>query len=292
MESTPYIQTDLPSDQSGLQQKLQTKLDYLADIQTAVVSRDDRKIYELLDNQKYDLKVRHQSETASNRPLATLVDDIRDELSHHLGQKLISYLSKTFPFFYYEETQLGVFQLYFGNWWDRRHFGILDPLAVNFIFDDDEYEKLDKAVSLAERGQRYNAQVIEDTTRANETLQKIVDGQNQRDAERTQLLAQLSTTEERGGLFGNRGQSEQREVLKERLKHLDAADAKAQTVPALIAENNAQILSYSKEDTILIYEQRAIVDAFGTFDNFQQAVVNLYESYVSNLKATSEQGGV
>jgi hypothetical protein len=71
MESTPYIQTDLPSDQSGLQQKLQTKLDYLADIQTAVVSGDDRKIYELLDNQKYDLKVRHQSETASNRPLAT-----------------------------------------------------------------------------------------------------------------------------------------------------------------------------------------------------------------------------
>lgn len=292
MESTPYIQTNLPSDQSGLQQKLQTKLDYLADIQTAVVSGDDRKIYELLDNQKYDLKVRHQSETESNRPLATLVDNIRDELSHHLGQKLISYLSQTFPFFYYEETQLGVFQLYFGNWWDRRHFGILDPLAVNFIFDDNEYEKLDKAVSLAERGQRYNAQVIEDTTRANETLQKIVDGQNQRDAERTQLLAQLSTTEERSGLFGNRGQSEQREVLKERLKHLDAADAKAQTVPALIAENNAQILSYSKEDTILIYEQRAIVDAFGTFDNFQQAVVNLYESYVSNLTATSEQGGV
>lgn len=292
MESTPYIQTNLPSDQSGLQQKLQTKLDYLADIQTAVVSGDDRKIYELLDNQKYDLKVRHQSETESNRPLATLVDDIRDELSHHLGKKLISYLSQTFPFFYYEETQLGVFQLYFGNWWDRRHFGILDPLAVNFIFDDSEYEKLDKAVSLAERGQRYNAQVIEDTTRANETLQKIVDGQNQRDAERTQLLAQLSTTEERSGLFGNRGQSEQREVLKERLKHLDAADAKAQKVPALIAENNAQILSYSKEDTILIYEQRAIVDAFGTFDNFQQAVVNLYESYVSNLTATSEQGGV
>lgn len=292
MESTPYIQTDLPSNQSVLQQKLQMKLDYLTSIQSAVVAGDDRQVYELLDSQKYDLKIRQKSEAETNRPLSVLVDDMKDELSHHLGQKLINYLSEKFPFFYYEETKLGVFQLYFGNWWDRRHFGILDTLSVKFIFNDDEYEKLVKAVELSARGQRYNAQVIEDTTRANETLQKIVDEQNQRDAERTQLLAQLSASEERGGLFGNRGQSEQREVLKERLKHLDSADAKAQTVPALIAENNTQILNYSKEDTILIYEQRAITDTFGTFEAFQQAVGNLYEEYVGSLAVASEQGGV
>ncbi|XZO07366.1 hypothetical protein ABU186_07270 [Weissella paramesenteroides] len=38
MESTPYIQTDLPSNQSVLQQKLQMKLDYLTSIQSAVVA--------------------------------------------------------------------------------------------------------------------------------------------------------------------------------------------------------------------------------------------------------------
>ena len=105
-------------------------------------------------------------------------------------------------------------------------------------------------------------------------------------------MAQLSSSEERGGLFGNRGQSEQREVLKERLKQLDSADAKAQKVPALIAENNTQILNYSKEYTILIYEQRAITDTFGTFDEFQQAVGSLYENYVGSLAAAAEEGGV
>ena len=90
-------------------------------------------------------------------------------------------------------------------------------------------------------------------------------------------------------MFNKSAQAEQREVLRSRLAQLDAADAKAATVPDLIAENNAQILNYSKEDTILIYEQRAINDAFGSFTDFQNAVGSLYVDYVSSLAA--EQGG-
>gem|GEM_PF-3223249 len=120
-------------------------------------------------------------------------------------------------------------------------------------------------------------------------MQKVVNDQNARDAERTQLMAQLAATEERSGLFNKSAQTEQREVLRARLAQLDAADAKAATVPDLIAENNAQILNYSKEDTILIYEQRAINDAFGSFADFQNAVGSLYVDYVSSLVA--EQGG-
>ncbi|MCT8398746.1 hypothetical protein [Weissella cibaria] len=289
MENTPYLKTDLPSNQSVLNGKLQAKLDYIGDIQNAVATNDDRRVYELLDSQKYNTKIRQTQNAASNRALSVLVDDMQDELSHHLGQQLIQYLSEKFPFFYYEETQLGVFQLFFGNWWDRRHFGILDPLAVNFIFNDQEYEKLARAVELSEAGQRYNAQVIEDTTRANEALQQIVADQNQRDAERAQLMAQLASSEDRGGIFGNRSQNEQREVLKERLAQLDAADDKAKEVPELIAANNAQILNLSKEDTILIYEKRAISDTFGSFANFQEAVASLYETYVTYL--ADAQGG-
>ena len=289
MENTPYLTTDLPSNQSVLNGKLQAKLNYIGDIQTAVAEGNDRRVYELLDSQKYNMQIRQAPQAEPNRVLSVLVDDMQDELSHHLGQKLIAYLSEKFPFFYYEESQLGVFQLFFGNWWDRRHFGILDPLSVKFIFNDEEYEKLARAVELAESGQRFNAQVIEDTTRANEALQKVVNDQNARDAERTQLMGQLAATEERSGLFNKSAQAEQREVLRARLAQLDAADAKAATVPDLIAENNAQILNYSKEDTILIYEQRAINDAFGSFADFQNAVGSLYVDYVSSLVA--EQGG-
>jgi len=289
MEHTPYLKTTLPSNQSVLNGKLQAKLNYINDMQQAVNEDDDRRVYELLDSQTYNVKVRQAPHAESNQPLADLVADMQDELSHHLGQRLVTYMAEHFPFFYYEETQLGVFQLYFGNWWDRRHFGVLDPLAVQLIFDDTEYDKLVKAVTLSATGQRYNAQVIEELTQANEALQQVVNEQNQRDAERTQLLAQLAASEDRGGLFGNRSQSEHREVLKERLAQLDTIDAKADQVPTLIAANNAQILNYSKEDTILIYEQRAIVDTFGSFSDFQQAVAKLYESYMADLIAV--QGG-
>ena len=289
MENTPYLKTTLPSNQSVLNGKLQAKLNYIHDVQQAVNDNDDRRVYELLDSQTYNIKVRQAPQAESNEALSSLVADMQDELSHHLGQRLITYMAEQFPFFYYEETQLGVFQLYFGNWWDRRHFGILDPLAVQLIFDDTEYDKLVKAVALSEEGQRYNTQVIAELTQANETLQQVVNDQNQRDAERTQLLAQLAATEERGGLFGNRNQSEHREVLKERVAQLDAIDAKAAQVPTLIATNNAQILNYSKEDTILIYEQRAISDTFGSFSAFQEAVANLYENYMAEL--ITAQGG-
>lgn len=290
MEKTPYLKTDLPSNQSVLTGKLQSKLNYLAQIQEAVRAGDDRLVYELLDSKKYNMSVRQLDQADSNRMMSVLVDDLQDELSHHLAKNLIQYLSEKFPFFFYEETQLGVFQLYFGNWWDRRHFGILDPLTVNFIFDDDEYEKLTKAVKLSASGQRYHTQIIEDTTKANDALQQIVADQGQRDAERVQVMAQLAQTEDRsGGLFGgNRQTPKQKEILQARLAQLDAADQRAKDVPRLIAENNEQILNYSKEDTILIYEQRAVSDAFETFDKFQNAVGNLYTDYVGYLAA---QGG-
>ncbi|SUP52795.1 Uncharacterised protein [Weissella viridescens] len=34
---------------------------------------------------------------------------------------MIQYLAEAFPFFYYQESALGVFEVYFGNWWDRAY---------------------------------------------------------------------------------------------------------------------------------------------------------------------------
>jgi hypothetical protein len=283
MEKTPYLKTDLPDNGKVLAGKLDSKLSYLDRIKLAVANGDDRQVYELLDSKKYNLQIKKTPHAGSNRVLSVMIDDLQDEISHHLAENLIAYLAEKFPFFFYEESELGVFQLYFGNWWDRRHFGVLDPLSVSFIFDDQEYEKLAKAVELAEAGQRYHSQVIADTTRANEELQRILTEQDTRDAERVQLRSQLAQLDERGGLFGGRQNNEQKEMLLARVAQLDAADTKAKQVPSLIAENNAAILNYSKEDTILIYEQKAISDTFETFTAFQEAAAHLYESYVSSL---------
>lgn len=289
MEQMPYIKSSITNVNAVLDGKLQVKVDYIKSIQEALSKGDDRRIYELIDSQKYNETIRKAPHADSNESLAALISDVKFDLSHHLGQQLIDYLSDRFPFFYYEEERLGVFRLYFGNWWDRRQFGFLDPITVRFIFDDGEYDKLVKSVELAQEGTRFHATAIEDTTKANEILQGLVQAQPERNQQRQVLEQKLSSLEERGGFFGGRNQNEEQAQLKQALAKLDAADAKAAEVPAQIEANNAKILEYSKEDTILIYEQRAINDTFGTFTDFQSAVSNLYADYVGQLAKREDE---
>lgn len=288
MEQMPYIKSSITNVKAVLDGKLQVKVDYLESIQAALAKGDDWRIYELIDSQKYNETIRQAPHADSNEALAKLIADVKFDLSHHLGQQLIDYLSDRFPFFYYEEERLGVFRLYFGNWWDRRQFGFLDPITVRFIFDDEEYDKLVKSVDLAQAGTRFHATAIEEITKANEILQTLVQAQPERNQQRQVLEQKLDRIEERGGFFGGRSSEEQAQ-LKQALAKLDAADAKAAEVPAQIEANNAKILEYSKEDTILIYEQRAINDTFGTFADFQSAVSTLYADYVGLLAKREDE---
>ncbi|WP_057756110.1 hypothetical protein [Weissella kandleri] len=283
MEQTPYLKTKFPNDKQHLKQTLDAKLQYISDVKQAIDEDNDRVLYQLINNQEYQTTVMNFAEAEDNQMDFRMIDNLMEDLSHHLAQRLIEYLSEKFPFFYYEEETHGVYQLYFGNWWDRRRFGLLDPLTVNFIFDEEEYDKLSRAVELSESGRRYHTDVIEDTTRSNEELQKIVDTQKERDAQYQQLSAELDRLGEKAGMFESQETKTRREAVKKELANIRSMDEKALEVPKLIAENNAIILDYSKEDTILIYEQRAINDEFGDFETFKTAVQNLYHDYVSQL---------
>lgn len=293
MEQTPYLKTEIQDERVQFMNALEAKLQYISDVKQAINEDNDRKLFQLLDRKKYLNKIEEQLDAPDNQRDFRMIDDLMESLSHHLAQRLIQYLSEKFPFFYYEEDTRGVYQLYFGNWWDRRHFGLLDPITVNFIFDEDEYEMLSRAVELAEEGRRYHTNVIEDTTKSNEELQKIVDSQNDRDQERAHLQSELEKMGEKPGMFESQENKARREFLKQRLAEIRNADEKALEVPKLIADNNAIILNYSKEDTILIYEQRAINDQFGNFEKFKMAVQTLYHDYVAQLddQPLSKNGG-
>ncbi|MDR3189872.1 MAG: hypothetical protein LBT80_01550 [Lactobacillaceae bacterium] len=294
MEQTPYLKTEIPDIFAPLSDKLRAKMQYLSDVQQAIAEDNNRLVYQLLDAKKYATLVEDTEDVESNRSESLLVDDLQNELSHHLSTHLIEYLEEHFPFFYYEEDELGVYQVYFGNWWDRRQFGILDPLTVSFIFHDEEYNMLAQAVELAASNRRYHTDVIEDATHTNEELQKLVDGQAVRNNERVQLNLEMQQLEDKRGIFQSAETKDRRTQVETRLAQLDAIDEKAARVPDLIAENNTLILYYSKEDTILIYEQRAIDEQFENFANFETAVNNLYKDYVSQLpsKLLTDEGGM
>ncbi|MCM0598523.1 exonuclease SbcC [Periweissella fabalis] len=270
--------------------KLDEKLGYLSDLRQAILVQDDRLVFELLARKKYQQQVLQQP-GKSNDDLAEMVVNLKPQLSHLLANKLIAYLSVAFPFFYYKEIDEGVYQIYFGNWWDRRSFGYLDVLDVKFIFDKTEYQKLTDSVALAKENKRLNTEKITTLTKNNEHLQELVDGQSQRDMQKGSLRAQIDeVTNTRQGLFANTKLKEQRDELVAQLEELQIQDEEAKNARTQIIENNDQILFYSKEDTILSYEYKSIVEKFGDFDAFETAVDKLYTSYLATLIATEEKG--
>ncbi|MCW0952504.1 hypothetical protein OIT44_00135 [Weissella ceti] len=284
MEKIPYLTSEVANNDAIINEKFDTKINYIQAVQAAINAEQDLNVYELLDQRRFQLELNGVELEETDTDLPLLVNNMHHDMGHYLATKLIAYLSEKFPFFYYEETHLGVFELYFGNWWGRRRFGILDPLSVSFIFDDQAYSMLSRAVEMAKNDERYHAAAIEETTKTNEIHQQLLDGQEERNAQRRELENKLAELGDKNGFFLGRGNSEEREEVQEELAKLDALDAKADEVPAVIAENNAKILEYSKEDTILLYEQRAINETFGSFTDFETAVSTLYADYLNALR--------
>lgn len=272
-----------------INQSIEQKVNYLQELKQAVANHADQAIYALLDQKRYAAEIMHREEKANDTGVMTLVDDLTAQLSNYLSTKLINYLSQAYPFFYYEEYQLGHYRIYFGNWWDRRQFGELDVLNIRFVFDQSEYAKLAKSFELAQAGQRYNGQRIEELSKENDRLQALIDSADKRDAKKEELQAELKEASARNGLFESSKNRETREAIVAKLSKLENQDEEARTAAGKIKANNQQVLELSKENTILSYERKSIVDTFGSFEDFELANRKLYASYLQSLVADGKQ---
>ena len=253
-----------------INQSIEQKVNYLQELKQAVANHADQAIYALLDQKRYAAEIMHREEKANDTGVMTLVDDLTAQLSNYLSTKLINYLSQAYPFFYYEEYQLGHYRMYFGNWWDRRQFGELDVLNIRFVFDQSEYAKLAKSFELAQAGQRYNGQRIEELSKENDRLQALIDSADKRDAKR-RIASGVKEASARNGLFESSKNRETREAIVAKLSELENQDEEARTAAGKIKANNQQVLELSKENTILSYERKSIVDTFGSFEDFELA---------------------
>ncbi len=215
-----------------------------------------------------------------------LVDDLADQLSNYLSENLIKYLGKTYPFFYYEEYQTGHYRIYFGNWWDRRQFGELDVLNVRFSFDQTEYDKLRTAFELARDNKRYNSDRISKISSENDRLQDLIDHQREREERKEALQEQLKEVSSRSGIWESSRNKESRQELVEQLQKLEDQEEEARNAAQTIKDNERVVLSLSKENTILSYEQKSIIDTFGSFEDFELANRNLYANYLASLNGS------
>lgn len=272
-----------------LTQAIASKLDYLSTLQAAVQHNDDRKVYELLDEGRYYQEVKKTRSPRAVNHLAELVDNIHPQISHYLSDNLIDYLGHIYPFFYYEEYTTGLFHIYFGNWWDRRLFGDLDVINVQFQFDETEYQKLRDSFALEAQNQRLNTAKIESISAQSEELQQLVNVQTQRDNQKAELREQLKENSSKSSMPWDSGKlKEERQAIIDQLTKLADEDERALNAHKTIKENDDRILVLSKEDTILNYEKQSIRDAFDDFEHFEAHNASLYADYINSLIGKSE----
>ena len=272
-----------------IEHRVATKDKYLQELNQAVAAHHDREIYRLLDNRRYAKEIEHREQQPNDEGVMSLVDDLADQLSNYLSVKLIKYLGQAYPFFYYEEYQTGHYRIYFGNWWDRRQFGELDVLNVRFSFDQAEYEKLAKSFELARKNKRYNSDRIEKISEQNDHLQALIDNQAAREQRRQSIETQLEEVNSRSSIFESSKNKETRQELVDQLQKIEDEEQEARTANKTIRENDQVVLSLSKENTILSYEQKSIVDTFGSFEDFELANRNLYADYLASLAGGKQE---
>lgn len=272
-----------------INERITNKISFLQQVEQAVKDHHDKRIYQLLDNQRYAKEIEHREQQPNNQSVMGLVDDITDLLSNYLSVNLINYLGKKYPFFYYEEYQTGHYRIYFGNWWDRREFGELDVLNVRFSFEANEYEKLQKSFELANSNKRYNSDKIDQISAENDRLQDLIDHESEREEERTNLQAQLKEISSHSGIWESTKNKESRQNLVDALQKIEDENEEARTAAQTIKENEQVVLALSKENTILSYEQKSIIDTFGSFEDFELANRNLYANYIDSLSDNEEK---
>lgn len=272
-----------------IDQRITGKISFLRQVEEAVKSHHDKKIYQLLDNQRYAKEIEHREQQPNNQSVMGLVDDITNYLSNFLSVNLIDYLGRKYPFFYYEEYETGHYRIYFGNWWDRHEFGELDVLNVRFVFNEEEYDKLKKTFELAHDNKRFNSDKIDKISAENDRLQDLIDHQREREEKRSKLQEQLKDISSHSGIWESSKNKESRQNLVDALQKLEDEEEESRTAAQTIKDNEQVVLSLSKENTILSYEQKSIIDTFGSFEDFELANRNLYANYIKSLSDDQEK---
>ncbi|KRL84072.1 hypothetical protein FC32_GL001348 [Ligilactobacillus apodemi DSM 16634 = JCM 16172] len=270
----------------SLTQAILDKTNYLNSLEKAVQDQDDRLVYQLIDGERYAKEILKQSDIDADFSNERLIRDIYPKISDFLSKNLIDYLYEMYPFFYFEETGIGQFQFFFGNWWGRRLFGTLDILNVSFEFDEVEYQKLAKSFALEEENKRLNSDEITKLSQETDELQNLIDQQAERDKRKDELRQEIKrTSQEKVMPWESSKVKESKQRLIEELSELTEIDEKASGAYRQIRENEEKVLALSKEDTLIGYEKQSIIAKFGSFENFEAHNAALYRNYIADLIA-------
>jgi Skp family chaperone for outer membrane proteins len=261
---------------------LTNKRDFLGKLENALLTEDYLLVYRLLDNQRFDIQALGEETSVNLRDQMVPIEDIRVKINHILAPKFIQFLADRFPFLYYTEKALGQISVSFGDWWDSREVGHLDPSSATLVIRPDVLGTLDRYINKQEEELTKYQSETDELIHTNKQLQALLDAQVERDYERQELQTTLAQLERQSG-FAKRRSKEQIDEINESLSRLDALDKKAQEVPSILENNEASMLAIGKEATQLDYEERAILGTYPNFMAFIESVHSVYPDYMHYL---------
>lgn len=270
--------------QPELINRLDSKIMYLGQLQSAVMNQQVPQVYELLDSKKFNEQIRQRPHADSNALLAQMVTDIHDNLAIFLAPELLKYLKQQFSFFDFVATsdEPSIYQVYIGTWWDHRQFAILDVLSLTLTINKKIVSEWQETIKLP-TGANINDIQIREIKQITNGLQTFLDDETKRNLEVQVLNDQLAQLKEnKSGLLG-RTDKRAREELENKRDLLLASQQRVPEVKAKLAEHESEMLQLEKDDALRHLEIEEILSHFDDIDAFIQKVDHLYVDYLKTL---------
>lgn len=270
--------------QPELINRLDSKIMYLGQLQSAVMNQQVPQVYELLDSKKFNEQIRQRPHADSNALLAQMVTDIHDNLAIFLAPELLKYLKQQFSFFDFVATsdEPSIYQVYIGTWWDHRQFAILDVLSLTLTINKKIVSEWQETIKLP-TGANINDIQIREIKQITNGLQTFLDDETKRNLEVQVLNDQLAQLKEnKSGLLG-RTNKKAREELENKRDLLLASQQRVPEVKAKLAEHESEMLQLEKDDALRHLEIEEILSHFDDIDAFIQKVDHLYVDYLKTL---------
>ncbi|AFS40654.1 hypothetical protein [Leuconostoc gelidum] len=275
------IQTIL---QPELVNRLERKISYLSDLQSAIKNNQISQVYQLLDPHKFNDNLQKILSETSVAQLDSLVADIKKDIAAFLAPELINYVVTNFDFLTLEPVadDTTLYDVYIGDWWDHRQLGTLNVLTVVLTSDDSITSELIETAKLSDE-ETLNATKIQEVKKVITGLESFLADNTKRSLELQVIEDQLAEiSANKSGLFG-RSDKVTREALEKKQELLIATQKRMPEVEEKLNKQQAYLLRFEKEDALRQLELQAISAYYVDVPTFITELQHIYVSYMTKL---------
>lgn len=275
------IQTIL---QPELVNRLERKISYLSDLQSAIKNNQISQVYQLLDPHKFNDNLQKILSETSVAQLDSLVADIKKDIAAFLAPELINYVVTNFDFLTLEPVadDTTLYDVYIGDWWDHRQLGTLNVLTVVLTSDDSITSELIETAKLSDE-ETLNATKIQEVKKVITGLESFLADNTKRSLELQVIEDQLAEiSANKSGLFG-RSDKVTREALEKKQELLIATQKRMPEVEEKLNKQQAYLLRFEKEDALRQLELQAISAHYVDVPTFITELQHIYVSYMTKL---------